>query len=307
MLLPQIDELLNRYFSAFDNTVDKSKLKIAALLRAFKAALIYHSEKFIEVALTQIENIKETTTKVIDTVHTTYDTVTNTYIPVVKDQVLKTIDTAHTAIRATVVPSVTYIKGKVDSATTYVTTTYPTLTTSAVQYGTASVDFLKYVKSELMLKAETYFELTKKWLLWSAHTTEAKARLGVSIVQGTLNKTLTFAQERLDAQIATGLQVTQTLLVTAQPYVHKAVTISQPYVIQAVQYYESTSYGAYSLTYLQPLLTRALTIKDTLEKSPTTAPYVDLIAKSGVLAIEHVKSYCLEESVPLLTAPTATN
>ena len=133
-------------------------------------------------------------------------------------------------------------------------------------------------KAQLALEL---FEKTKSYLL-------KEFEAYIKFLQQLLEQSTTAAKVTYQKSIDNSVVVTQSVLQTAQPYVHQAVTLTQPYIAQAVEVCTHEPVKAY----LEPIRVRAISVKEALEKSPVSGPYVEI----GIKAFENVKTYCLEDT-----------
>jgi hypothetical protein len=169
--------------------------------------------------------------------------------------------------------AVTLAKNSVDKGTVYVKTNYPVVADKAQ----LALEIFEKTKSYLLKEFEAYLKLLQQLLEQS--TSVAKVTY----------------QKSLDGSVV----VTQSVLQTAQPYVHQAVSLTQPFVSQAVQVCTHEPVKAY----LEPIRVRAISVKEALEKSPVSGPYVEI----GIKAYENVKTYILEENSNAKSAAAATH
>lgn len=169
--------------------------------------------------------------------------------------------------------AVTLFNSSVDKSSDYVRTNYPVVADKTK----LALELFEKTKSYLLKEFEAYFKLLKQLLEQS--TSAAKVTY----------------QKSIDSSVV----VTQSVLQTAQPYVHQAVTLTQPYIAQAVEVCTHEPVKAY----LEPIRVRAISVKEALEKSPVSGPYVEI----GIKAFENVKTYCLEETPkPVASVGTST-
>lgn len=230
-LITQIDDLLLRYFTFMDACVDQTKLNIAHMLRAFKNAILQHSEKFKIIVSKQVDNAKT-----------------------ISGQVMTAVNT------------------NVDRGVVYVKDNYPSIHDT----GKTSLEIVNKTKLFLIAQAEAYFKLAHAWL--QSSTDMAR---------------LTY-QKSVDGSVV----VTQSVLQTAKPYVQTCVSLTQPLFTQAAEVCTHAPVKGY----LDPLVVRAVTVKEALEKNPVAGPYVQV----GKKAYETVKTYCTDDASKASTT-IATN
>lgn len=303
VLLATLDEVLVKYLSAFDSSVDTTKTIVVTLLRNFKAAVEFHYQKFLVFADEQSERAKVFAGQVVEKVNTTVvvaDTYVSANFPETKKAVVDVCD--HVATHATAAQNLAAAQyplyaeklaslkeqalSSVSACKSVVVTQYPIYVDKALTAKNQSLEFMKFAKSEFLSKIEEWLNVAQSWL--AEYSGAAKLHLGN--VQQSVKATV-------DSQISSSVMATHHALQTAQPYVHHAVAFSQPYVAQAVEV--SQPYAGY----LKPIVVRAVSVKEALEKNAVAGPYVDVVMKEGLKALESVKAYCLED--PVAASPRA--